>query len=379
MYDAIVIGGGIVGAASAYHLARAGVRTLLVDRHDAGRATDAGAGILSAEAYSGDSQAWYDFALQAAAYYPDLVEEIEPFADVDVGFARCAKLTVAIDADEIAGFEKTKQRVLERQRQGQQPPASKLHEIAPIEVRRRFPFLSEVRGALYFAGSARVDGRQLTQALTKGALAHGGTCKEAGVDELLLRRDRVVGVIIGDERIEAANVVIAGGAWSPAFGRQLGVRIPVEPQRGQLVHLRLIDGDTRDWPIIEGFRGHYIVPFADGRIVAGATRETGAGFDSETTAAGVREVLQEAFRVAPVLALAEILEARAGLRPLCVDRMPILGAVAGIAGVFLATGHGSTGLQLGPYSGKVVADLLRGETPPAEVQTFSINRFIQQR
>lgn len=379
MYDAIVIGGGIVGASAAYHLVRLGVRTLLVDRYDAGRATDAGAGILSAEAYSGDSQTWYDFALQAAAYYPHLVEEIEPFAERDVGFARCAKLTVAIDEDEVAGFEKTRQHVLERQRRGQQPPASKLYEITPSEVRRRYPFLPGVQGALYFADSARVDGRQLTEALTKGALAHGLTRKEAGVDELLLRRDRVAGVIIEGERIEAANVVIAGGAWSSAFAPQLGLCIPVEPQRGQLVHLRLTGADTRGWPIIEGFRGHYIVPFNDGRIVAGATRETGGGFDSETTTAGLREVLDEAFRVAPVLAQAEILEVRAGLRPLSVDRMPILGAVHGVAGVFLATGHGSTGLQLGPYSGKVVAELLRGEAPTADIRAFSVTRFTPER
>jgi D-amino-acid dehydrogenase len=378
MHDVLVIGGGIVGTATAYHLVRAGMRTLLVDRHDVGRATDAGAGILSAEAYGGGSQDWYDFALEAGAYYPRLIEELQT-SNADVGYGHCAKITVAIDDDEIADFERTRDRVLERQRCGHSPAAAALHEIEPQEVRRRFPFLAPVRRALYFADSARVDGRQLTEALTRASLSCGLERMQVGADMLITRGERVVGAIVAGERVEAGNVVIAAGAWSPAFEVALGVRIPVKPQRGQLVHLRLIEGDTRGWPIVEGFHGHYIVPFPDGRVVAGATRETDSGFDSENTAGGIRQVLHEAFRAAPVLADAEILEARAGLRPLCIDRMPILGPIPGVEGVFLATGHGSTGLQLGPYSGRVVADLVLGRATTPTIRSFSVSRFSTDR
>ena len=376
MHDVIVIGGGIVGTSAAYHLVCAGAKTLLIDRHDAGRATDAGAGILSAETYSGDCEPWFQLALQAAAYYPDLVDRIAPFADGDVGYGTCPKLTVAAADEEVPGFERAKRKVLERQGRGGRPPSTELYEMSAEEVQRRFPFLAETKGALYFASSARVDGRRLTQAMLQAALARGLSVKEAGVDELVLRDKHVSGVKVGDDVIDAPNVVIAGGAWSSSFEPQLGVKIPVEPQRGLLVHLRVFEGDTSGWPIIEAFRGHYIVPWPDGRVVAGATRETGAGFDAIPTVDGLREVLDEAFRLVPELAGAEIVEMRVGLRPLCLDRLPLLGTVPHLRGVFLATGHGSTGLQLGPYSGKLVAALILGEPTPTDLRPFEVTRFI---
>ena len=93
-------------------------------------------------------------------------------------------------------------------------------------------------------------------------------------------------------------MVIAGGAWSDAFGEQLGVRLPVGPMRGQIAHLDLGETDTSDWTIVSGFRGHYLVPWDDNRVVAGATREMDAGYKVETTVEGMLEVLSEATRVA---------------------------------------------------------------------------------
>ena len=111
-------------------------------------------------------------------------------------------------------------------------------------------------------------------------------------------------------------MVIAGGAWSRRFSDQLGLDIPVAPQRGQIIHLDLGGADTSSWPIVSAFRDHYMVPWPDSRVAAGATRETGSGFEPKATAAGIVEVLSEALRVAPGLAGASIRETRVGLRPL---------------------------------------------------------------
>ena len=77
MYDVIVVGGGIVGMSTAYHLVCAGANTLLIDREDRGRATDAGAGILSPETNSRDPDAWFDFAVAAVGYYPTLMQRLQ--------------------------------------------------------------------------------------------------------------------------------------------------------------------------------------------------------------------------------------------------------------------------------------------------------------
>jgi D-amino-acid dehydrogenase len=127
--------------------------------------------------------------------------------------------------------------------------------------------------------------------------------------------------------------------------------------------------------MVSGFRDHYLVAWPGGRVAAGATRETGSGFDARTTAAGVREVLDEALRLAPALATATMLEVRVGLRPLAADGLPILGRAPRTAGLWLATGHGPAGLTLGPISGKLVAEAALGGEWPAWLEAFSIERF----
>jgi D-amino-acid dehydrogenase len=364
MYDAIVVGGGVVGMSAAYHLVQAGARALLLDRGDAGRATDAGAGILSSASVACDPDPLERFRARAVRYYPELIERLRADAAGETGYAVTGSLTVAVSADELAPLE-----------QAQAGRGSGRAELTVERARALFPPLGQVHGALDTAGDARVDGRLLAGALRRAAEARGLVLRAAGVDRLLVRDGMVQGVAAGAEEIRAGQVVLAAGAWSAAFGAQLGVQIPVEPQRGQMIHLRLPGVETGAWPIVLAFRRHYIVPWPGGRVVVGATRETGSGFRPETTAQGVIEVLGEALRVAPGLKDASLDEIRVGLRPASPDGLPILGPVPGTRNVLLATGHGPVGLQLGPYSGKVIAGLASQSAPSAELAAFAVERF----
>lgn len=374
-YDAVVAGGGIAGTATAYHLVRAGARTLLVDRADAGRATDAGAGILSPETNSRDPEAWFRLAAAAVDDYPGLIDALRAEQDGDTGYARCGKLTVAVSDDEVDAFEHARRVIFARQRARGAPSAGDLHEVSAAEARAMFPALADVGGAIYSRTAARVDGRLLNRALYTAAWRHGLDTRRGSVERLVLEAGGVTGAIVDGDTIEARTVVLAGGAWSATFAAQLGVDIPVAPQRGQIAHLRLHGVDTSGWPMVSAFHHHYLVAWPDGRVVAGATRETGSGFAPGTTAAGVREVMAEALRVAPGLAPAELLEVRVGLRPLTRDTLPVLGPVPGVRGVFLVTGHGPTGLTLGAYSGKLVAGLIAGKAPALDLTAFAVARF----
>lgn len=377
-YDAIVIGGGLLGLSTAYHLVRDGARTLLLDRGDTGRATDAGAGILSPETSTRDGEAWFELAIAATAYYPELLKSLAAHGAGDTGYARCGLLLVAAGDDEIEPFEKARAQILARQQRRGLPSTSDLHEVMPEEARALFPPLTQVRRALYNRHAARVDGRLLAAALRQAAVKLGLTIETAAVDRLVVNGARVTGVNVANREIAARNVIISGGAWSAAFAAQLSVHIPVEPQRGQIVHLRQNGVDASAWPVVTAFHGHYMVPWPDGRVVAGATRETGSGFAPHVTADGLREVLAEAVRVAPGLSGWQFHEVRVGLRPLSADLLPVLGRVPGIDGILLATGHGPTGLTLGPFSGKIVADMALGRDPGADITPFSIARFGQR-
>jgi D-amino-acid dehydrogenase len=375
-YDAIVIGGGVVGASTAYHLVREGVRTLLLDRRDAGRATDAGAGILSTATNTEDPDPIERFEARAAKYYPVLIDRLREDGAGDTGYGVCGALTVAIDDDEIAHLHQISTG-LRRWR------AAKDHgfaEIGPDEAKALFPPLANVKGAIHCGRGARVDGRLLAAALLGAAGQRGLEVRHGSVDDIIIENRAASGIRVAGERIACGSVVIAAGAWSKELGRRLDIEIPVEPQRGQIIHLGLPGVDTSGWPIVLAFRGHYMVPWDDGRVVVGATRETGSGFLPHITAAGVIEVLAEALRVAPGLAEAELREIRVGLRPASRDGLPMLGPVPGIANLLLATGHGAMGLQLGPYSGKVVAGMIaRGEAETAVVSEQDARARAQAR
>ncbi|MFN8491165.1 MAG: FAD-dependent oxidoreductase [Caldilineaceae bacterium] len=378
-YDVIVIGGGIIGASAAYHLVQAGARTLLLDRNDTGRATSAGAGIIAPELTRVEDENWFNFAVAAANYYPTLIDQLTQANAGATGYTRCGMLLVAATEDEVAPFAAAKQVVLARQQRRKAPSTVDLHPISAEAARQLFPALTAVKDALYYRHAARVDGRLITAALRRAAESKGLTIQAAGADSLVIDQQRLRGVLVNGTFISANAAIIAGGAWSSALGDQIGVQIPVEPQRGQIIHLDLPGVETGDWPVVNAFHGHYIVCWPAqngvGRVVVGATRETGAGFAPHTTAAGIREVLSEALRVAPGLADAQLHEIRVGLRPLAVDGLPILGAAPQAPGVVIATGHGPNGLQLGPLSGKIAAGLALGRLPEVDITAFNGKRF----
>lgn len=381
-FDLIVIGGGIVGASAAYRAAQLGARTLLCDRRDAGRATDAGAGILAPESSTRDGRLWYDFALDAVQYYPSLIDELigdgVPAEELSRAYSHCPKLTVAVDEREAAALSEMEPTIYARQAERRLAPAQQIRRISAAEARSSYyPPLVDAAAALLQPVAGRVDGRLMTTALLRGLRSRGVQTIEADVSTLLLQRGQARGVRTGaGDEYSAGAVVIAGGAWSAAFGMQLGLHIPVAPQRGQIVHLHLPDQESDTWAIINGISGHYQVPWPGGRVAVGATRETGSGYAARTTVAGVQEVLGEALRLAPGLRDAAIHEIRVGLRPFTSDHLPVLGAVPGVKGALLATGHGPTGLTLGPYSGKLVAEQALEQPVAWDLAPFSVTRFM---
>lgn len=366
-FDVIVIGGGVLGMATAWHLVRDGVRTLLLDRADAGKASDAGAGILSSRFLPDAPDPLDRLKVAALHYYPEVIERLHADDAGDTGYAVPGALTIAVDDDEVAPFEALAARI----RAG----GGAHRAIAAAEARALFPPLGEVRGALHSQADGRVDGRLLVTALGCSAAAHGLVLRRDTVERLLVEGGRIQGVAAGGEEIRAGWVVLAAGAWSAALGAPLGIRIPVAPQRGQICHLHMPDADTGAWPVIGAFRDHYMVSWPGGRVAVGATRETGSGFRPQTTIAGIMAVLGEALRVAPGLHAASLVEVRVGLRPASPDGRPMLGPVPAVAGLLLATGHGPSGLLLGPLSGKLVAGMVTGANDGADLAAFDVARF----
>jgi len=359
--SAIVVGAGVLGASAAYHLARAGAQVSVIDPQMEGRATAAGAGIICPWVSGADDAAFYQLYTAGARYYADLVPALAAIGEDDLGFRRTGALVVSANAAELAFIEN-----LLGERQAATPEMGTVNRLTPPQARALFPPLHAKLGAVHIAGGARVDGRRLAAALLRGAQHHGATVHD-GAATLRLSGGQVQVVLTG-EHLEADQVILTAGVWAPDLLRPLGIDLPIQPARGQIVHLRLSGQDTRDWPVVFPLSGHYLLAFDDQRVVVGATRED-AGFACQVTAAGLAEVLTQALAVAPGLASAEVIETRVGLRPVGPGR-PLLGALAGVPGLLIGNGLGAAGLTIGPLAGRLLADLALGHAPVLDVAPY---------
>ena len=359
----VVIGGGILGAIAAYSLLRAGVEVVLIDRADEGRATQAGAGIISPWTTLHEGAALYAMLEGGAVAYPDLVAALAEDGQSDLGYARIGTLCAPEDPAVLAAVER-----LVRSRALACPLAGAVSILEPAEAQRLFPAMAR-RRALYLSGGARVDGRRLCRALHQAIARRGGTIR-VGAASLLMQGDRLLGAAAGGDAIVADAVILAGGAWAPAVLAPLGLQLAIEPQRGQIVHLRLEGTDTAAWPVLYPMTSHYLLTFEEGRVVIGATRETGSGFDRRVTAAGIATVLATALTVAPGLAHATYLETRIGFRPMSPDGCPMLGTVPGLPNLVIANGLGPSGLTISPFAGQIAAGLAMGTPPPLDLAPY---------
>ena len=362
--DVAVVGAGLVGLSLAYELACLGASVTVMDAGHPGRATDAGAGILSPLTSPEMDRALWPFLRQAGLHYPALLARLaaEGAAIEGTGYGRCGVLSIGLRETEDEWFAPFAEVVLRRS-------PGEVAEITPEEASSLFPPLGPVHRVLHAAGSARVDGRGMADALRQAAAArgvtfvtgaaHGVTAGAGGgrhVDAVELE---------GHGNVSCGAVAVAGGAWTAAVGEWLGTRLPVGPIKGQILHLG-VGSDTGEWPIVQPLLTHYLVPWPGGRVACGGTFEAGAGFSVDVTAAGLHELLRECLTVAPGLTGASYLETRVGLRPTSADDRAVVGRLPGWGNAWVATGHGANGLLQGPISARALAHAIAGVALPAD-------------
>lgn len=376
MKRVVVIGGGVVGASAAFHLARNGVETILVDRKDAGHATGAGAGIISPGTSTRPLPAFFPFAQDAVNHYPEMITMLAEIGQATTGYEVVGELILAKTDQEFANLPALRALYAER-RAGGMPNLGEVTEVDEVTAKQMFPALGPIHGALHVPEAARVDGDSLRNALVAGARHHGAEVRY-GHASLKTERERVVGVVLDGKEVEADGVIVATGAWTNALLAPIGFSVAVEPQRGQILHIDMGETDTSRWPILGGTGEQYMLTFGPSRVVSGATRETGSGFDVRLTVGGLKTVFDHALRVAPGVAQGTVKEIRIGLRPLSEDGLPYIGRIPGHDTVVLATGHGPSGLQLGPYSGVIAARLLLDEEVTTDLSAIAVDRDPRQ-
>ncbi|MBT2687308.1 FAD-binding oxidoreductase [Bacillus sp. ISL-47] len=368
----IVIGAGILGASTAYHLARAGKAVTVFDRKDPGQATDAAAGIICPWLSQRRNKAWYALAKGGAAYYHTLIKELEEDGETDTGYQQVGAISLHTDPDKLGKMEERAVKRLE-----DAPEIGEIVQISPEQTSELFPPLAKEYASVHVSGAARVNGRELREALLRAAEKHGAELVY-GSAELVCDGNTVTGVKANEKDYEAEHVIVAAGAWAGELFKPLGIHLDVKPQKAQIVHLQLEGEDTGKWPVVMPPNNQYILAFDGGRVVVGATHEDEMGYDLRVTAGGLNEIFDKALTIAPGLADGTFGEARVGFRPYTPGFLPVIGEVPGFKGLYLANGLGASGLTAGPFLGAQLAKLAMGEEVDIDLEQYNPAGAIEQ-
>lgn len=365
--DVAVIGGGIIGCSIAYELGRNDLSVVVIERGAVGReASGAAAGIISPPSSLDTPRVKSELTADSILAYPDFIERIEELTGSRTGFQQRGEITVALN--------ETEAHDLKLLADWQAELGFHVDWLDRDDAREFEPALPDsVLGGVLVREAASVFSYDLTRVTAEAAVKTGVTIIDhTPVSGVAIDRARVVGVKLPDGILPAGQVVLAAGAWTAQLAGELGVSVPTVPSKGQM--LAIADAPVMPYCIIGRYGGGHLVPRTDGTVAVGATKER-VGFDKRVVARNTHWCLELAADLAPALLEGEITSMWTGLRPGSADDQPIMGRVPGIDGLWVATGHYQTGIQMAVITADLMASsILVGSTDP-RLEAFKPSRF----
>jgi len=344
-WDAIVIGGGIIGLSLAIELRKRGLRVLVVERGEPGReASHAAAGMLADG--GGETPALLQpLAKASASMYPEFVHALQDESGINVDLRDQGTIVFA----------------------SEHVPGDEAERLSPDRLAELEPTFADSQRPALFLKERSVDPRALIAASVKAA-KHRGVDISSGstVTNVEISGNRVTGVATAKTTYAAPVVVNCAGAWAEHVAP---VQFPTRPVKGQMLCVaapHVIKHVVRAPDV-------YLVPRTDGRILIGSTLED-VGFDKRVNPETIHRLHQSAVRLSSALRQARVLEDWAGLRPGTPDGLPLLGATS-TPGYFVATGHFRDGILLAPVTAQIMAQVISSDKPRYDIAPFSPERF----
>lgn len=365
-----VVGGGIIGCLTACYLKQLGVDVTLLERGETGRESSwAGAGILCPIHPWLYPNAFTHLIDASLAIYPDFQADIEAKTGISIEWKKSGLLIPFFDDDKVDHWQAA---IDWSNRFGW-----KVEQLNTTETLEHEPSLSsQTRKSLLWPEVGQLRNPRLLKAVRVWMGQLGvETVEYAEVTGLLKRGDATTGVTCTDGRkVEADQVLLAGGSWCGELAGKMGFELPVEPVKGQIV---LLKGEPGLMHSIVKHDDAYFVPRADGRILVGASMEY-VGFERGTTDKVIGSLMASMSRIAPGLKACEVEEQWMGFRPGSPDGMPFLGPVASIPGLWVASGHYRNGVALAPITANLMSMWIAGIKPAMDLSTFAVDRPVVQ-
>ena len=329
--DVIVIGGGVIGLATALDLLKSGMRVNLLERNRIGRggASWAGGGILSPlQPDTLDEEVW-SLLIDSLSRYADWCGELQDRSGVDPEYL-------------ISGLE-----VL----QAADPnPWESFASRCALALQFADADTDGRPGSFHLPQIAQVRSPRLLAALAQAFTRSGGKLLEGHNVDHFIGDERVRGVVCANQSFPSGAVVLAAGAWSS----QLDASCEIDEAKGQMLAFEAAPGELQSI-CLQG--DQYLIPRKDGLIIAGSTLEA-KGLDDDCTDQAREEISEAAFRMAPWLEGREVLHQWSGLRPVASDEKPVFGWSSRRDGLFHATGHYRLGITLAPGVAARAASLI---------------------
>jgi glycine/D-amino acid oxidase-like deaminating enzyme len=358
--NTIIVGGGVIGCATAYYLAGRGLRVLLLERRAlAIEASGANAGMVGAS--GGVPGRTLLHTRKSAELLAQAAEELGH----PIELVRGGRFMLAYSPAQWATVQEF---AASRQAEGLE-----IELLSGADARRLEPVLGPgLIGAAHAPGDGHVNPFLLTHAYAAAAQRRGAEIRTGiAVTGIEAAAGRVIGVRTTNGPIRAATVVLAAGAWSADLAGPFGVSLPVRPGRGQMLVTEVLPALSR-----RVFRAPALGMRQDvrGHLIIGSTVED-VGFDRSVAVPTLARFCCVAMEMMPALRTVRILRAWAGLRPMTPDGLAIIDTVPGVAGLVLATGHSRSGVSYGPVSGWLVAQLATEGRTELPLDPFRLARF----
>ena len=366
MTNIFIIGGGVIGLATAYRLARTGARVTLLERGTCGSgATLASLGALwpARPSINGPLQ---KFQRQSLWMLEDFLHEIAAFSGVAIPFIRGGHLEI-LTTEKAAGDAQRDAALTTAW-----PTFGHSHAIDFLPPRAPLPaaITTDSFGVLHSHVTAQVDVAAYVASLV-------GACRKSGVDvsentpvtDLAIVDNAVTAIRTASAVIDTreAQVLVTAGAWTAQLHSLLSVAAPTRPVKGQAVEVEAASDIAQ---MIVKRDKTYMVPWGR-KVLIGSTTEKTAGFDTSASSETAGILLERAVAFCPALQSARILRTWSGLRPDAPKHRPIMGRIPSISNLFVSAGHYTTGIGLSALASQAMAALMLNQPLLTDLSPFA--------